>query len=194
MEIFTKKELQFRQKEILQRIKDGAIFICATDTIYGLSCNALLEHSVAKIRQLKHRSDSPFSVWAPSLAWIEKNCEIKNNTASDWLKKLPGPYTLILPLKKNKGLSGCIAKNVCFGNTLGVRLPNHWVSKIVEELSIPLITTSANKSGKPFMTSLETLDPDIAVGVEFLIYEGPKEARPSQIVDLTTPAGTVKSR
>ena len=109
MEILARKDLRLRYKEILQRIKDGAVFICPTDTIYGLSCNALLEKSVAKIRKLKQRPDSPFSVWIPSLKWIERNCETtKNKEEQEWLKKLPGPYTFILPFK-NKNV---LAKNV----------------------------------------------------------------------------------
>ena len=35
-----------------------------------------------------------------------------------------------------------------------------------------------------FMTSIENIDADIAKGVEFMIYEGPKEARPSKIVNV----------
>lgn len=188
MEILTRTELQFRKKEILQKIRDGAVFICPTDTIYGLSCNALLESSVAKIRQLKQRTDSPFSVWIPSLQWIEKNCKL-NQEAKTWVKKLPGPYTLILPLKN----TSCLAKNVSpEQKTIGVRYPDHWFGKIVEEVNFPLVTTSANKAGQPFMTSIENMDPEVQSGVEFALYEGPKEARPSKIVNLTT--GKTKGR
>ena len=42
------------------------------------------------------------------------------------------------------------------------------------------------------MTCIENLDSDIAAGIDFLIYEGQKEARPSRIVDFTT--GKVKER
>jgi L-threonylcarbamoyladenylate synthase len=106
------------------------------------------------------------------------------------LAKLPGPYTLIIKLK-NKDV---IAKNINPKNdgTLGIRVPDHWFHNLVEAINFPIITTSANRSGQPFMTSLENLDPEIEKGVDFIIYEGEKQARPSQIIDLVK--GTVKER
>lgn len=188
MEVLTKTELELRKEELLQKIKHGKVFIHPTDTIYGLSCDATNEKAVEKLRRIKERYDNPFSVWAPSPEWIRKNCEI-NQEAEAWLKKLPGPYTLILKLKNKKA----IAKGVNLEKeTLGVRMPNHWFSAAVKEFSQPLITTSANKAGKPFMTSLEDLDRAIIPEIEFLIYEGKKEAHPSKIIDLVT--GDVKER
>ena len=112
--------------------------------------------------------------------WIKKNCVV-NKEVEEWLKKLPGPYTLILKLKDKNA----VAKNVApKQNTLGVRIPLHWFSKVIAELNFPLVTTSVNKSGLPFMTSLEDLDKDIENQVEFIIYEGEKVARPSKIIDL----------
>tara|TARA_Y100000310_G_scaffold306937_1_gene348533 strand:+ start:826 stop:1041 length:216 start_codon:yes stop_codon:yes gene_type:complete len=63
-------------------------------------------------------------------------------------------------------------------------MPDHWMQELVEELGVPIVTTSANKTGKEFMTSLENLDPEIKRGVKFIIYEGEKKARPSRLVNL----------
>ncbi len=162
-------------EEILQRIKDGAVFICPTDTIYGLSCDATNQKAVERIRKLKNRPDSPLSIWAPSKEWISQNCFIEQK----WVDKLPGPYTFIAPMATN-----ILAKNVNPKNkTVGVRLPKHWFSEIVEKLNIPLITTSANKAGESHMVSLKTLNQGIKKKVDFIIYEGEKENSPSTLVD-----------
>ncbi|MBI4980276.1 threonylcarbamoyl-AMP synthase [Candidatus Woesearchaeota archaeon] len=188
MEVLTKAELQVRFDEIAEKIRKGAVFIHPTDTIYGLSCNAVDEKAVAKIRTLKQRQDNPLSVWAPNIDWIKKNCAI-DKKSEEWLNKLPGPYTLILKLR-NKSV---VAKSVNLGQeTLGVRIPEHWFGKVVEKLNLPLVTTSANQQGKPFMTKLENLDPELEVGVEFIIYEGEKSGHPSKLIDLVK--GTVKER
>lgn len=179
MEVLTKDNLRLRYDEILEKIRGGAIFIYPTDTIYGIGCNALDKKAVEKIRTIKGRPDSPLSIWVPSIKWIEKNCDTKK--AKEWIKKLPGSYTLIIPLKNKTA----IAENVTLTDSIGVRLPDHWFRKVVEDLNFPIITTSANKAGEPFMTSLEMLDPDVEREVEFMVYEGEKIGRPSKLINVS---------
>lgn len=180
MEILTKYELRLRKEEIIDKIKAGAIFIHPTDTIYGLGCNALDENAVKRLRKLKERQDTPFSVWSPSKEWIKENSQNLNSLIK-WLGELPGAYTLITTINESSQLAPNVnPKN----NSLGVRMPDHWFQEIVSELNLPIVTTSANKKGEAFMTSVENLDPNIRAGVDFIIYEGEKKARPSRIVNL----------
>lgn len=187
MEVLTKTELELKFEEFAKKIEEGATFIHPTDTIYGISCNASDKNAVKKIREIKDRPETPFSVWAPSIKWIKQNCVI-NKEVEEWLNKLPGPYTLILKLK-NKNT---VASNVSFSNSLGIRIPEHWFSKAVEALGFPIITTSVNKAGEQFMTSLDNLDPEMQGKINFIVYEGKKKARPSKIVNLVE--GKVKDR
>lgn len=194
MEILTKTELSKRFDEIVNKIKNGAIFIHPTDTIYGIGCNALDNTAVRKVRALKHQFHQPFSIWIPSLAWVEEHCEVTAE-ARKWLLQLPGPYTLILKLRANGALAEAVtlhSKPSKHSNYIGLRYPNHWFRKVVEKAEIPIITTSANKTSQPFMTRLEDLDAEIAGDVEFMIYEGEKKARPSKIINVVE--GTVKER
>lgn len=187
MEIFTQRELKLRYEEIMASIERGAIFIYPTDTIYGIGCNALNETSVKKIHRLKRRTDKPFSIIVPSLEWIKQHCYITKKEAAE-LERLPGPYTLIVTLKDN-----AIAPSVTLGKkTIGIRYPDHWITEMVQKLNIPIVTTSANKTGERFMTSLENLDKDVEKGVDFILYEGFREGRPSVIIDLV--CDTVKKR
>ena len=127
MQIFTKAETRLKRQEILQHILEGSLFVYPTDTIYGMGCDATNAEAVKRVRQAKPRLSSAYSVIAPSIEWIKENCEISKE-AEKWLKELPGPITLILNLK-NKD---CIAKEVNSGkDTLGVRIPNHWISDVV---------------------------------------------------------------
>ena len=181
MRVLNTNELKIEKDLIIGQIIDGAVFVYPTDTIYGIGCNAQNSKSVKKIRQLKARATNPFSVIVPSIEWIKENCIVTDN-AEEWLDKLPGPCTLILKLKNQK----CVAKDVNPGlSTLGVRIPSHWISKIVAEAEIPVVTTSVNRSGQDYMTSLEDLDSAVKKGIDFVLYEGTKEGRPSMIVNLT---------
>jgi len=177
MEIVTKEEFEQRFDEFMKRILDGQIFIYGTDTIYGIGCDATNSEAVAKIREIKSRHEGPFSVIAPSKGWIEANCG-----SSEELDKLPGPYTIIMKLR-NKD---CVADEVHPGRkTIGVRIPNHWFSAAIEEIGVPIITTSVNKKDEPFMTSIEDLDSEIEKHIDFMINEGTISGRPSTLIDLT---------
>ena len=180
MRILNFEELNLEKQSIIDSVINGSVFIHPTDTIYGIGCNAELSNAVKKVRQLKGRATNPFSVIAPSVEWINENCVVAKE-AEEWLEKLPGPYTLILKLKNN-----CVAKEVNPGlDTLGIRIPSHWFSKIAAEASVPVVTTSVNRANEDYMTSLEDLDPAIKSGIDFTIYEGKKEGKPSKIIDLT---------
>ena len=181
MRVLSKEEFE-NQKDVIRTslIENKTVFIYPTDTIYGIGCNATNKEAIEKIRDIKQRKTNPFSVIAPSKEWIEENC-IVNDNAKDWVKRLPGPYTLVLKIKKQN-----VAENVAPGlDTLGIRIPDHWFSNFVNEIDIPIVTTSANKSGNDCMTSLEDLDTDIKSRVDFIVYEGSKKGQSSKIIDLT---------
>ena len=181
MRVLSKEEFEQEKDIIMTSLKENSpIFIYPTDTIYGIGCNALDKRAVEKIREAKQRKNNPFSVIAPSKEWIDENL-IVNENAKDWIKRLPGPYTLVLKVKNQ-----CVAENVAPGlGTLGVRIPDHWFSNFVAEIDMPIVTTSANKSNEDFMTSLDDLDSVIKSKVDFIIYEGSKKGKPSRIIDLT---------
>ncbi len=178
--LITKDECWLKPEEISKEIEKGAIFVYPTDTIYGLGCDATSSRAVSKLREMKDRPKQAFSVIAPSKDWIVKNCEVSKE-AEEWVNKLPGPYTLILKLKNKKA----IAKEVNDGlDTVGVRIPKHWIAGLIRTLGRPIITTSANKVGKAFMTSLDNLDDDIKSKVDFIIYEDEKKGNPSTLINL----------
>lgn len=185
MKLLSKNDLFANKSKIIADIAKGAVFIYPTDTIYGIGCVATKDASVRRIRELKGRETKPFSVIAPSIDWIKENCELSGK-AKAWLVKLPGPYTLILPLKNPKAV--CAQTNVGL-KTLGVRIPDHWISEFVAEINKPILTTSVNLVGQPPATKLEELE---LFDVDFIIYEGKKTGRPSTIVDLI--AGKVIKR
>ncbi len=180
MRILTKSEFNLNRDELFQKILDGAVFVYPTDTIYGLGCNALIASAVKRVRQLKQRQDQPFSVIAPSKKWIYDNCDVKPDHFK-WIEKLPGPYTLIFKLINKDA----VVKEVIPGlDCLGVRIPNHWFSRVSTLLDIPIVTTSANVAGDNYMTSIDDLDERIKNHVDFIVHEGEKIGKPSTVLHL----------
>lgn len=157
----------------------GKIFIYPTDTIYGLGCDATNRSLVQKIRKLKRRSEKPFSVIAPSKKWIADNC-ILTSEARKWLKKLPGPYTLVLQMKKK-----CVSDNVA-KNKIGVRIPANEFSKKVRLFGKPFVTTSVNVSGEAVLKNPNKLKRSIIKGVDYFVNIGSLQGKPSKVVDLSS--------
>ena len=184
MRVYSEEEV-LKDKAVLSEIAKGAVFIYPTDTIYGVGCDATDDKAVKRVRKLKGRETKPFSVIAPSIDWIKENCSLTGR-AKAWLLRLPGPYTLIINLKKPGAV--CPQANMGLKN-LGIRIPDHWISGFVSRLNKPLVTTSVNREGKPFATKLEELK---QFEVDFIIYEGEKTGRPSAVVD--TVSGRIINR
>lgn len=175
-----------KEKEIVKKIKQDCLFIYPTDTIYGIGCNALNSNSVKKIREIK-KSKKPFSVIAPSKRWISKNFKIEKK----YLKKLPGPFTLILKMRRKN----LVAKEVNLNlNTLGVRIPNHKFTKIIQKTKLPFITTSVNISGKKFISDIKKIPKEIFKKVDIVIDNGELNKAPSTIIDLTKKIPKIKKR
>lgn len=196
--IVTKEEFLKSKKRLMKELKNN-VFIYPTDSIYGIGCDATNEKLVLKIRELKGSSIQPFSIIAPSKKWVYDNC-IVNEKEKEFVEQL-GKYimigdkehrfTLILKLKDKNA----IAKNVNPGkDTIGVRIPNNWFSEIVSEMKVPIVTTSANKTGSDFMTTIENLHDDIKNRVDLIIYEGEKTGKPSTIINLDTNVPLVTPR
>src|SRR3989344_5751442 len=181
MDILTKEEVKTNWIGVLERIKRGDIFIHPSDTIYGLGCNAADENAVKRLRDIKQRPSAPFSIWIPSLEWVKNNCILDKETEKS-LKLLPGAYTLLLKLKSEKSL----AKGVVNNKTVGIRYPNHWFGELIKRLDLPIITTSVNLSGEPFMSDVKDINPQIEQKVDFMVYEGKKEGSPSKVINTTT--------
>lgn len=179
MDVYNKEQYLEHREQLKLDVLSGHIFIYPTDTIYGIGCNALLPHAVNALRDIKGRSDKPFSVIVPSKDWVREHC-IVTEKGEELLAKLPGPFTLIFKLNTN-----IIPDSVTNTGSLGIRIPDHPIAKIAEELDIPFVTTSVNLSGNDHLTSLDKVPEEIKSKVAFAIDEGELKNPPSTVVDLS---------
>lgn len=187
MKVFTKSELMSIRKKIYSEFKDN-LFIYPTDHGYNIGCDATNEVLVNKLREIKKTTTQPFSIIPPSKKWIYNNCHVSYDVEV-YVKKLGERVelegkkhcvTLILKLK-NKD---CVAKSVINGlDTIAVKIPEHWFSNIVEELDIPIISTSANTIGGNFISSLDYLNDNIKNNVAIAINDGEKIVHPMTIIN-----------
>jgi len=162
--------------DLIHMIRDGTIFLYPTDTQYGIGCSAMIGEAVERVRRIKY-TGHPFSVIAPSMEWIHKNMIVKN---SRYLKKFPGPYTLIMTMKNNP-----VSKIVSGKRTLGVRIPNHPFTQLIQEAGVPFVTTSANMSGETPLWNTVGVPEGISRYVDIAIHDDILNNPASTIIDLT---------
>ena len=127
-------------------LRAGEVVALPTETVYGLTANALDEKAVAKIFQIKGRpANNPIIVHVASVE-MAKRCVNNWPGNADKLAKAfwPGPLTLVLPRAKK------IPDNVTAGGTtVGVRWPSHpFIQAVIRRCDFPLAAPSANLSSR----------------------------------------------
>ncbi len=179
MDIYTPQDLPLMFDTIRQRLLDGEVCILPTDTIYGLSGNALEEEVVTKILNIKGRK-SPPSVIPHSTDWAKLLVDEADVALFDeHIAEFFGNYTTLWKYT-DKFVS--LPEDIRSSGLVGMRFPNHWISDLTRKVQVPLVTTSVNRHTEPYMTSLEDLPDFIRDEVDFIVYEGPRDGSPSTLV------------
>lgn len=163
-------------------LRSGRLLIYPTDTLYALGGRALDPAASDAVRAAKGRSDDqplPLIVADGAQAatvvraWPE---EAQRLAAHFW----PGPLTLVLPAAAR------VPEGVTAGTgTVALRVPAAAVARQLAGGAGPLISTSANRSGKrPPLQCSEAVE---AVGdaAALALDAGPGRAQPSTIVDVS---------
>jgi len=152
---FTQSIDDIKLKQVATSLSSGDIGVFPTDTVYGIGCNALLEKSIAKLFELKHRdSTKPICVLISNLKMLD---ELAINITDIEYRLIeafwPGPLTIIF--RKNPKLSGILTSNL---DTIGIRMPDDEIAqKLIEYSNVPIATTSANISDNPAATNFSDI-------------------------------------
>ncbi|GBF37016.1 L-threonylcarbamoyladenylate synthase [Methanofervidicoccus abyssi] len=175
LKIRTLEELKRHFHYIKKIILEGKVFICGTDTLYGLCANALDESALEKVYSIKERErGKPVSIFLRSTEDIKRYAYLDDTGRKIVERFLPGPLTIVL--KKKDIIPDALSKDY-----VGIRVPK---SEIVRELSIvPLTATSANISRERPPTSFEEIDDRIKERVDLIIDTGVcPYRRPSTVI------------
>jgi L-threonylcarbamoyladenylate synthase len=154
--------------EIAGVLRDGGVALLPTDTIYGLHASAMNQEAVARIRAMKERGDQkPFVIIASSADQLETiGATVPAALREIW----PAPLTAIVA-------SG--------DTTVAARVPDlPWLRALLDRTG-PLVSTSANRSGEPPITTPEMLGTDLLEALDALLDGGSRDGQPSTIVDFT---------
>lgn len=167
-------------------LRAGGVIVHPTETCYGLCADLTNKAAVERLFALKARPlAQPVSGLFASVA-AAKEWVVWNDEAERLSEHLPGPLTLILPIRDDikTPLWSCPAG----GLSLGVRVSSHpFALNLAAAYGAPLSTTSANKHGWPNPYALKDLLESWPKDGPDLIVDGGTlpPVPPSTVVDLT---------
>ena len=173
-------------KKVVDALRDGALIIYPTDTVYGLGCDITNTAALEKIAQVRgvKLEKANFSFICEDLSNLSDYVrQIDTQTFKILKRCLPGPYTFVLP--GNNNLPNVFKKK----KTVGIRVPDNNICRaLVSGLGNPIVSTSIRDDDEVLEY---TTDPELILEkwdhiVDIVIDGGYGDNVPSTVIDLTT--------
>jgi L-threonylcarbamoyladenylate synthase len=147
-------------------LKKGKVILYPTDTIWGIGCDATLQKPVDRIYRLKQRFETKSMIilldHADKLAnYVKKVPSI----AFDLIERYKEPLTIIYPNAMN------VAKSVVAEDgTIAIRIVrDEFCRKMISLFNKPVVSTSANLSGRPAPIVFSKIPKEILEGVDHVV-------------------------
>lgn len=150
----------------LNVLRNQKTLLYPTDTVWGIGCDATSEDAVAKVFEIKQRSESKsLVILVDSFEMLKKYIPKVSEAVLDLLKKTTNPTTIIYenPLGLSKNV-------VAADNTVAIRIvQNEFCRRLINQFGKPIVSTSANMSGNPTPKSFAEIEPSILDSVDYVV-------------------------
>lgn len=157
-----KKEVE----NALKTLREGGLLLYPTDTVWGIGCDATNPQAVENLYALKKREETKAMVCLAADFDMVKNYvgEIPKNI-QEVLEKQHRPTTVIYNHPKN------VAKNLLANNdTVAIRIcDSTFCKKLIKAFGKPIVSTSANISGKDSPKTFSQITDEIKIGVDYIV-------------------------
>ncbi|BAV08052.1 L-threonylcarbamoyladenylate synthase [Filimonas lacunae] len=160
----------------LQVLQNGGIILYPTDTIWGLGCDATNAAAVERIIALKQRpEEKSFVVLVASERDVLQHVAGPDLAVFDYLNQASKPTTVIyehaLGLADNvTAANGSVAMRIC---------GDDFCRHLIKRFKKPIVSTSANISGKPSAPVFSAIDEVIKNGVDYVVKHRQQEQTPA---------------
>ena len=148
----------------------GGIVLYPSDTVYGLLCTPWNRGAVNRLSGLKgYKSNRPFIMLVDGMEMAKTlSGHIEQFVLEIMDEFWPGPLTIVLP-----GGGGCpewVSGDDC---SIALRQPaDHLSEMLLKNTGLPLISTSANRSGEPSPLGMDQIPEAILDGVDLILDAG----------------------
>ena len=153
-------------KNSLKMLKQKEILLYPTDTVWGIGCDATSQEAVAKVFKIKQRSESKsLVILVDSIEMLKEYIPTVSKAVIEILANPKTPTTIIYDNPVG------LAKNVVASdNTVAIRIVQHeFCKQLIHQFGKPLVSTSANISGKPTPNSFKEIEQSILDSVDYVV-------------------------
>lgn len=148
-------------------LHQGGLIAYPTEAVYGLGCLPWERRAVERLLDAKWRSwRKGFSLIAANLEQLKPLVELPTGTLAEELRlSWPGPATWVLNARP--GIPFWLTGG---RDTLAVRVTGHDLSRrLCETAASPLISTSANRSGRPPLRRVLHVRREFGTSVDYVL-------------------------
>jgi len=167
----------------LKSLQHKGVILYPTDTVWGIGCDATDKIAVEKIFKIKKRSESKsLIILVDSLEMLQRYIEEVPNIILKTLESFHKPTTVIY--KKPKRLANNV---IASDNTVAIRVVQDiFCKELIKQFGKPIVSTSANHSGKPTPKSFKEIELSILNAVDYVVnlHQYKKTNSSSRIVNI----------
>ncbi len=154
----------------------GGIILYPTDTIWGIGCDATNQEAIQKLFKIKQRPDNKsLLVLMDGLKMLSVYLEYIPDSAREIINTAQKPTTIIYQKARN------LAPNLLGEDgSVGIRITSDpFCKQLMGFTGKPIISTSANLSGKPTASSFFEIEEIIRDSVDFVVEWRQHETDPA---------------
>ena len=152
--------------QTVEALRQGKTILYPTDTIWGIGCDARNAEAVERLYAIKERDHSK------SMLVLVESGEWKVESGKWRVESGERPTTYILPRSVwEREMHLDVADNLpADDGTLGVRCPQHgFCQEIIRRLGAPLVSTSANLSGRPSPANYNDIEKALIERIDYCV-------------------------
>lgn len=169
----------------------GGVILYPTDTVWGIGCDATRSDAVRRVFDIKHRADSKALITlVGDEVMLERYVAEVPDIAWELIEAAVDPITVVY----DHG-TGLAPELLAADGSVGIRLTRENFSRrLCRAFRRPIVSTSANISGRPTPMCFDEIDREITEAVDYVVNcrrDEPAQHRPSSVIRLSAD-GTFK--
>lgn len=163
-------------------ITTGGVVVYPTETVYGLGADALDPGAVERVFEAKQRDRSkPVSMAVPDIETATEYVQLSDRERRFAEQFLPGPVTLVV--ERGPTVPDILTAG---RDRVGLRIPDHDLSRELARRAGPITSTSANVSGAGSARAVTEVGARVREAAAVVLDGGRTPGGGSTVVDIST--------